>query len=74
MDNREVGTIVDIWATGGNDIYEVKGSEGQQYLIPAVKEVIKQIDLVRRVMYIDPMKGLLNDEAEYDKPNQEEGD
>ncbi|MBV9230922.1 MAG: 16S rRNA processing protein RimM [Chloroflexi bacterium] len=74
MDNREVGTITDIWATGGNDIYEVKGSEGKQYLIPAVKDVIKQIDLVRRVMYIDPMRGLLDDEVEYDNPDQEEGE
>lgn len=72
MDNREVGTITDIWATGGNDIYEVKGSEGQQYLIPAVKDVIKQIDLMRRVMYIDPMQGLLDDETEHDDLDQEE--
>ncbi|BCL79919.1 ribosome maturation factor RimM [Ktedonobacteria bacterium brp13] len=72
MDKREVGVINDIWTTGGNDIYVVKGSEGQQYLIPAVKEVIKQIDLVRRVMYIDPMKGLLDDEAEFDDSRQED--
>ncbi|GCE20668.1 ribosome maturation factor RimM [Dictyobacter kobayashii] len=72
LNGQEVGTIVDIWATGGNDVYVIKGTQGQQFLIPAIKEVIKQIDLIRHVMYIDPMKGLLDDEAVMDDPNQEE--
>ncbi|GCE28221.1 ribosome maturation factor RimM [Dictyobacter alpinus] len=70
MDGQEVGTITDIWATGGNDVYVLKGPQGQQFLIPAIKEVIKQIDLIRRVMYIDPMRGLLDDDAVVDDPNQ----
>jgi 16S rRNA processing protein RimM len=72
LDNREVGTITDIWSTGGSDIYVIKSRDGQEILIPAIKEVIKQIDLIRHVMYIDPMKGLLDDEAVIVDPNQEE--
>ncbi|GLV59965.1 ribosome maturation factor RimM [Dictyobacter sp. S3.2.2.5] len=72
MSGEEVGVITDIWTTGGNDVYVIKGTQGQQILIPAIKEVIKQIDLIRQVMYIDPMKGLLDDEAVIDDPNQEE--
>ncbi len=72
LDNREVGTITDIWSTGGSDIYVLKSRDGQEILIPAIKEVIKQIDLIRHVMYIDPMKGLLDDEAVVVDPNQEE--
>ena len=72
LDNREVGTITDIWSTGGSDIYVIKDRDGQEILIPAIKEVIKQIDLIRHVMYIDPMKGLLDDEAVVVDPNQEE--
>ncbi len=72
LDNQEVGTITDIWSTGGSDIYVIKGRDGQEILIPAIKEVIKQIDLIRHVMYIDPMKGLLDDEAVVVDPNQEE--
>lgn len=74
MNGQEVGTITDIWATGGNDVYVIKGPQGQQFLIPAIKEVIKQIDLIRRVMYIDPMKGLLDDEAVMDDPNQKDAE
>ena len=72
LDNREIGTIADIWSTGGSDIYVIKNRDGQEILIPAIKEVIKQIDLTRHVMYIDPMKGLLDDEAVVVDPNQEE--
>lgn len=63
LEDRAVGIIVDIIATGGNDVYVVKGPDGQQFLIPAVKAIIKQVDLIRRKMYIDPIKGLIDDEA-----------
>jgi 16S rRNA processing protein RimM len=63
---QEIGPIIDIMITGSNDVYVVKATNGKQILIPAVKEVIKQVDLIRRVMYIDPIKGLLDDEAVID--------
>ena len=66
LDDRLIGTIVDILVTGSNDVYVVKGAEGQQFLIPAIKEVIKQVDLIRRMMYIEPMRGLLDDDAVID--------
>ena len=59
LDNRELGPIVDIIETGSNDVYSIRGSDGKQILIPAIKDVIKRIDLVRRTMYIDPLPGLL---------------
>lgn len=67
LENRLVGTIVDILVTGSNDVYVVKGAEGQQFLIPAIKAVVKQVDLIRRMMYIEPIKGLLDDEAVMDE-------
>ena len=67
LENRLLGTIVDILVTGSNDVYVVKGAEGQQFLIPAIKEVIKQVDLIRRMMYIEPMRGLLDDDAVLDE-------
>jgi 16S rRNA processing protein RimM len=58
-----VGNIVDILPTGGNDVYVIQTPARGEVLIPAIKAVIKQIDLVRRTMHIDPMPGLLdNDE------------
>jgi 16S rRNA processing protein RimM len=68
LSGREVGPIVDIMETGSNDVYVLKGSDGRQILIPAIKDVVKQVDLIRRVMYIDPMGGLLDDDAVLDTP------
>ena len=62
LKGREVGTITEIISTGSNDVYVVTTASGQQFLIPAIKDVVKQIDLDRHVMYIDPMKGLLDEE------------
>ena len=71
LDGGPVGTITDIMPTGGNDVYVVKSPEGKQFLIPAVKAIVKQIDLVRRVMYIEPISGLLDDDAVLDDEGSE---
>jgi 16S rRNA processing protein RimM len=73
LNGKEIGTIVDIMSAGGNDVYVIKDENSKQILVPAVKEFIKQVDLIRHVMYIDPIKGLLDDEdAVADDPDQEE--
>jgi len=75
LNDVEVGTIVDIIVTGSNDVYVVKASDGKQFLIPAIKQVIKQIDLIRQKMYIDPIRGLLDDDAVTDdQDEQDEGE
>ncbi len=61
LDGRDVGEIVDIIITGSNDVYVIKAADGRQVLIPAIKEVIKQVDLIRKMMYIEPIRGLLDD-------------
>jgi len=64
LDGQELGQIVEIIVTGSNDVYSIKRPEGSQVLIPAIKEVIKQIDLIRRTMHIDPLPGLLDNIAQ----------
>ena len=72
LDGRELGTIVDIFVTGGNDVYIIKAPDGSQILIPAIKDVIKQIDLIHHVMYIDPLPGLLDNVDEEQREEEEE--
>ena len=67
---REIGTIIEIMETGSNDVYVVKGENKQQILLPAIKDVVKQVDLIRRMMYIEPMAGLLDDNAVLDDQNE----
>ena len=64
LDGQELGQVVDIIVTGSNDVYIIKKPEGSQVLIPAIKDVIKQIDLIRRTMHIDPLPGLLDNIAQ----------
>jgi 16S rRNA processing protein RimM len=64
LDGQDLGQIVEIIVTGSNDVYTIKNPEGSQVLIPAIKDVVKQIDLIRRTMYIDPLPGLLDNIAQ----------
>ena len=64
LDGQELGQIVEIIVTGSNDVYSIKKPEGSHVLIPAIKDVIKQIDLIRRTMHIDPLPGLLDNRVQ----------
>ena len=57
--NEELGNIVDIFNTGSNDIYVVKDEMGKQTLLPAISEVIKNIDMENKVITVHLMKGLV---------------
>jgi 16S rRNA processing protein RimM len=72
LDDKPLGTIVDIIVTGSNDVYSIKTPAGTQQLIPAIKDVIKQIDLIRHTMHIDPIPGLLDNTTEQER--EEEGE
>lgn len=71
-DGRELGQIVDILQTGSNDVYVVKEPAGKQVLIPAIREVVRQIDLIHRTMSIDPLPGLLEPVVGEDEDESEQ--
>lgn len=54
-----LGRITDIFETGSNDVYVVKSSD-REYLIPAIADVISQVDLAAGVVVITPLDGLLD--------------
>lgn len=55
---EKLGSIVDIFETGSNDVYVMKAGKKEVYL-PATKEVIRQIDRATKRMVIRVMEGLL---------------
>ncbi len=58
MNGSELGTLKDIINTGSNDVYVVQYKEGE-LLIPALKSVVKSIDLDQGKMLVDLPEGLL---------------
>ena len=58
-ENKEVGKVKEVISLPANDVYVVQGDQ-KEYDIPAIKEVVKKIDLEGKVMIIEPKEGLLD--------------
>jgi len=61
-EGRELGRIADIMETGANDVYVVHG-EGSEWLLPAIREVVRRIDLAGEIMVVHLLKGMIEAEA-----------
>ena len=59
---KVLGTIVDVSETGANDVWHIKTPKGDEVLIPAIKQVIVNVDVEKREILINPIKGLFEDE------------
>ena len=59
IDGENLGKMDDIFNTGSNDVYVVKNEEGKQILLPAIKEVIKEVDIPNKKITVKLMEGLI---------------
>lgn len=57
-DNTWLGKLVDVMTLPANDVFVVQ-NDSREYLIPAIKSVIKSIDLEQELIIIEPIDGLL---------------
>ena len=55
--DRYLGQIESIIPTGSNDVYVVK-DDGAETLVPALKTVVKDVDLEKKAMRVDLPEGL----------------
>ncbi len=58
LDDNPLGFLRDIIQGPGNDVYLIKDGE-KEYLIPAVGEFVKKIDLENKRIYIQPIEGMI---------------
>ena len=58
-ENVLLGKLEDIFNTGSNDIYVVKDEKGKQILLPAIADVIKNIDVVNKKIIVHLLEGLI---------------
>lgn len=54
-----LGELQEILITGANDVYLVQDKEGVEFLIPAIDDVVLDIDFEQNTILIHPLDGLL---------------
>jgi 16S rRNA processing protein RimM len=50
---RDIGRIKEVWHTPANDIYQVLDEDGKETLLPAIEEIIIDIDVERGELTAD---------------------
>jgi len=53
-----LGEISEVILTGANDVYVIERPGKKQLLLPAIKEVVKSVDLVNQKIIVDILPGL----------------
>ncbi len=55
------GVVSDVSQTGANDVWHIKGEDGNETLIPAIPDVVIEVDAANDRVVIRPLKGLFDD-------------
>ncbi len=58
-----LGTLTEILETGANDVYVVTDSAGRELLLPAIPEVVLDVDLDAKTMKVSLLPGLVDEEG-----------
>lgn len=56
-EGKYIGKVESVIPTGSNDVYVCRGEE-REILLPAIADVIRQIDINRRIMKVKLLEGL----------------
>lgn len=59
-EGKLLGKVDDIYNAGSSDIYVVKDELGKQILLPAIKDVLKEVDLENQKIIVHLIKGLVD--------------
>jgi 16S rRNA processing protein RimM len=65
-EGQELGTVREVLETGSNDVYVVRGARSgtgpapAEVLLPAIKDVVKRIDLERGTIEVTLLPGLID--------------
>lgn len=57
--DKYLGKLIDVIDTSGTDIFLVKGQD-KEYMLPASREMILEIDLENKKIIVDPIPGILD--------------
>lgn len=60
VSGEPVGTVRGVLEAGGGEMLAVQRLRGKELLVPFVKEIVRDVDLERRVLVVEPPDGLLD--------------
>ena len=59
-EGEELGTLSDVMQTGANDVYVISMTDGEEVLIPAIRDCIRDVDVEQGQMCVHLLPGLLD--------------
>jgi len=58
------GKVTDVLNTGASDIWQIKGNDGKEYLLPSIPEVVISVDVKNERALVRPIKGIFDEGEE----------
>jgi 16S rRNA processing protein RimM len=58
-DGREIGVVSGIWPIGETDVLVIEGEGGTEHLIPAARDLLREVDIEGRRIVVEVIPGLL---------------
>ncbi len=57
-EGEALGEVTDVLQTGANDVYEIRTEDGEEILLPAIKDCVKEVDVEGGSMLVHLLPGL----------------
>ena len=69
-EGEELGTLSDVMQTGANDVYVISMTDGEEVLIPAIRDCIRDVDVEQGQMCVHLLPGLLDINRKYEAQHE----
>jgi len=63
-EGREIGVVINAIKNPGHDLLEVETRESRVFMVPMVKEMVKKVDLERKIIEVELPPGLVPEKNE----------
>lgn len=57
-EGEELGTLTDVLTTGANDVYVIKGADGEELLVPAIHDCVQEVNVEEGYVILHLLPGL----------------
>lgn len=57
-DGGDLGTLTDVLTTGANDVYVIKGADGEELLVPAIRDCVREVNVEEGYVILHLLPGL----------------